>query len=127
MQESLLEINTDIKSTRYNIIQIEKSLNTLPEKDEFTSPTKNNERENFSGRMHDYDRQVYRTEIEFDYGAILTGAEPGQRNSFKSVSTQVPDKFPKKDTPEKSVNTTNNTKATIKSFEGNDDSGTRKT
>ena len=128
MQESLSEINTDIKRTRSSITEIEKSLTKLSEKDEFTIPTKTvKERTSEVECKTETENKFTELEVEFDHEVVFKGAEPGQRNCFKSVSTQVSDGLPEKDTPEKSVNTTNNTNYTIKSYEGNDDSDKSKT
>ena len=128
MQESLSEMNTDIRRTRCSISEIEKSLTMLAEKDEFTRPTKTvKERTSEVECRTVTDNKFTEPEVEFDDEVIFKGAEPGQRNSFKSVSTHVSDGLPEKDTPKKSVNTTKNTKDTIMSSEGNDDSDKSKT
>ena len=108
MQESLSEMNTDIKRTHCSIIEIEKSLTTLSEKTEFRLPTETvKERTSEVECTTVTENKFTELEVEFDDEVIFKGAEPGQRNSFKYVSTQVSDGSPEKDTPEKSVNITN--------------------
>lgn len=128
IEEALSEISTNIRKTGHTLTEVEKSLTSISEKDEFTRPSRTvKERTCDVESTPVTDNKFAELENESDDEVIFKGAEPGKRKSFKSASTQVSDISNGEGTPEKSANTTNNIKEKLINTEGNSDSDKRKT
>ena len=123
--EKLTEIQTDIKRTGHTLTEVEKSLTSLSEKDEFTRPSKAMKERPCDVEIVpviDNKFAELTEEDESDDEVIFKGQEPGKKTDFKSTSTQVSDIPNEKITPEKSTNKPNNSKETFKDAESKSDS-----
>ena len=121
--ETLMEIQTDIKRTGHTSIDVEKSLTAISESDEFTRPSRPaKERTEAAEIMPNTDNKFAELEDESVDEVIFKGAEPGKQNDSKSASTQVSEMSNEKEKIEKSKNSSNEDKETIKTAEGKTDS-----
>ena len=77
--------------------------------------------------MPNTDNKFAELEDEPDDEVIFKGAEPGKKNDSKSASTQVSEMSNEKEKIEKSKNSSNEDKETIKNAEGKTDSDKPKT
>ena len=128
--ETLTEIQTSIKRTGHTLSEVEKSLTSMSERDEFTRPSKP-----MKERTCDDNEIVPAldnkfaglSEEESDDEVIFKGQEPGKKTNIKSTATQVSETPKEKITPEKSTNKPNNSTETPKEAESKTDSDKTRT
>ncbi|MCG8044937.1 MAG: SGNH/GDSL hydrolase family protein, partial [Candidatus Thiodiazotropha endolucinida] len=122
----LSEVTKDVQRTRHSITDIEKSLNTLSEKQEFTSPNKT-----LKGSLPEGEKTAIienrfsELQADEDGEVIFKGIETAK--SMTSTCIQVIDESLKDHTTEKSNNTTKSADKIIKSPNSNADHVVHKT
>ena len=128
VHEALSKISTDIKKSGQSLGEVEKSLTSLSENDEFMKPNRTVKERTSDIKSTTYtDNKFADLQDESDDEVIFKGAESGKRDSFKSVSTQVSDILPETETLEKSADSTKNSKEKVITEEVTDESEKRRT
>ena len=106
INDKLLEMNKDFKATERKLTEVEKSLTTLPEKEEFMKPTRTaKERSSAVDNSASTNNKYAELQDDSDDEVIFKGSEPGKSNY---ESTRAAEKSLEKDTLEKSANTSKN-------------------
>ena len=106
INDKLLEMNKDFKATERKLTEVEKSLTTLSEKEEFMKPTRTaKERSSAVDNSASTNNKYAELQDDSDDEVIFKGSEPGKSNY---ESTRAAEKSLEKDTLEKSANTSKN-------------------
>ena len=114
IQEAVSKMSTDIKKNGQSLMEVEKSLTSLAEKDEFTRPTKTAKVITSDVDCTTVtDNKYAELDDDSDDEVTFKGVEPAKRDSFKSKGSQVSEILPEKDTQDKLANHTKNNEKNV--------------